>query len=180
MVRIFLMVFFIICSLFAKAQKAPGKETRKGLQTSFSVPILTAYQESAQSKILDLYQYLQLLSDTAVSATLKKEIEENIYSLFKSKDVLVPNMFMPNKNAIKLSTFIEEVKNQPLVKFKVIGVENGQIFIDNWQMAYTIEVLNKDVKYQLPVTQTVYLTKEIKAFGSTTKEVWQMHLGEIE
>lgn len=180
MARFFLIVLLMICSFLVKAQQINVKETKRGLQATFAAPVLAAYQTNAQNKIEDLYQYLQLLSDTTVSDSLKKEIEDNIYTLFKGRDVTVPNIISDNKSLIKLSLFIEQLKKQPFLKFKLVNIENGAIDFSSWQMSYTVKVLNNNDVYSFTLRQKVFLTKEAKAFGNTIKEVWQVHLGEIQ
>lgn len=180
MIRSFFIVCFIICCFFAKAQHTSRKEIAvKGLQATFSASVLTAYQENAKEKIEDLFQYLQLLSDTDVSEDLKKEVEKNIYILFKDREVLLPDFFNDAKNQIKLSSLIERLKKSSL-KFTLLDVVDGPILLDSWQTNYKLQIFNKDEVQSLSLSQTIYLSNEVKIFGKYAKNVWQIRLGAVK
>jgi len=180
MLRTFLTVGLMICCLFMKAQQVSKKEAgARGLQSTFAVPVLVAYQENAKGKVEDLFQYFQLLSDTAASADLKKEVEKNVYLLFKGKDVLLPDFLNNAKNEIKLSSFVEQLKKRHL-KFKLLRFEDGPILFDSWQTTYEVQIVDNKAARSLSLIQTVYLSNEVKAFGNTTKNVWELYLGRIQ
>jgi len=180
MLRTFLTIGLAICCLCIKAQQISKKEAgARGLQSTFAAPVLAAYQENAKNKVEDLFQYFQLLSDTVASVELKKEVEKNIYLLFKGKDILLPDFLNNAKNEIKLSSFIEQLKKRQL-KFKPLRFEDGPILFDSWETTYEIQMMDSKGARSLSLTQTVYLSNEVKTFGSTTKNVWELYLGRIQ
>ena len=178
--RIILLIILVSAGLFAKAQQANTTKNAKGLKANFSAPVLAAYQENAKSKIEDFYQYLSLLSDVSVSKELKNEVSANIFSLFKNKELLMKGITSNSQNSMPLSLFVREIANSPSLKFELGEITSQQIGPDSWQTTYTVNILNGGKKTELNLAQRVYLTKDFKAFGGNSKEVWQTFLGEIE
>lgn len=170
---VIIAVFFCNC-LFG--QQANNAAIRSDIKANFSVKVLEAYEENSFSKVNDFYQFLEIYSDKNSSEALKKQVEENIYSLFK-KNILVSDFFTSDK--ITVEKLLEKIKSKGL-KFDVKSIQKETTFGNFWTTSYTLAISRDTETLQKNILQRVYFYPEEKSFGSKSKEVWSLFLGEIE
>lgn len=173
---------FLIC-FYAKAQSVSaktGKEAKVNLSANFSALTLNAYQDASKNIIEDFYQYFQLLADTSASLSLKKEITESIYLRYKNRNTFVSDFTLSGNQKIELSLLINKILSLPALTIELEKLSlNSAISGDSWVVNYNLKVNNGQETVTHKLAQTVFLTQQIKAFGTKKKNVWAMLLGEI-
>ncbi|WP_296145919.1 hypothetical protein [uncultured Flavobacterium sp.] len=137
--------------------------------------VLEAYEENSFSKVSDFYQFLEIYSDQNSSETLRNQVKENIYSLYKNNSQ-VTDFFSSEK--ITLEKLLENSKAKGL-KFEVKNIQKEITSNNFWTNSYSLKISDGKEIMQKKVTQKVYFYPEEKSFGSKKKEVWIILLGDF-
>lgn len=176
--KIYILTFFLLLSGLIFSQSTMNSTS---ISSSFSPVEIEAYQESADKKIEDFYSYLNLLSDEKISEKTKNEIRENIFLLFKNNRIEVIGFSSEKNKKLSLTDFLKNVENQKM-KFKLKDKTESipEIFDNYWISEYSLEIESSQEKSVRKITQKIYFNPKNKKFGSNTKEVWEIKLGEIE
>lgn len=178
-IKIKILALFILVSGFAFSQNAGFKSN--AISANFSIAEMEAYQESADNKIEDFYSYLNLLSDKSISKKTKTEIKESILLLFQNNQTTVLNFTSETHQPLSLFAFLNMVENQE-IHFKVLHLSSKKpdTYSDFWISEYALEIIQNKTKTTKSVLQKVYFSPKNKKFGSISKRVWEIKLGEIE
>lgn len=178
-IKPYILTFFILFSGLAFSQDAGLKKT--SISSSFSPVQIEAYQESANKKIEDFYSYLNLLSDKNTSEKIQTEIRQNIFLLFKNKNVEITDFTSDEKQKVLLSDFLNKLESQK-TRFSLTKKETQEpkLFLEYWVSEYWIEVELNGEKSIKKISQKIYFSPIYKKFGNKSKEVWEIKLGEIE
>jgi len=175
--KISILVFGLICiSGYVAAQSAVP--TPNPIQSQFSQESIEAYQESSESKLVTFFEYLTLYSTTK-DENLKKQLKQNLYSLIESENTSLADFTDANLPEITLPYLLPKIENN-YYHFSI----QEEIFSDepepkNWTNYYELMVKqgNEAVTYSLG--QEILFTPIEKKFGSKSKTVWEMKLGDI-
>lgn len=173
--KYFIVIAFFFCNCVL-AQEANNSRSRDNINANFSMEVLEAYEENSFSKVNDFYQFLEIYSDKNSSEALKKQIKENIYSLFKDNS-LVADFFTSDK--IKLEKLLESIESKGL-QFQIKDIRKTATSNNFWTNSYTLEISDRKEIQRKNILQQIYFYPEEKAFGSKKKEVWTIRLGEIQ
>lgn len=171
---ILLLLLISGCSFGQEAIRKP-----QGIKAEFSPKIIRAYQENSQDKITEFYEYLTLYS-AEKDIGLQSEIEKNIYSVLDSEDLEMVDFTNPEKSGIRLSEFLNKIRNGNY-RFQIKSQQSSdEIGLNQWRNQYELSVSKNRAEWTYRVSQTVYFEVQEKSFGSKTKSVWEMKLGNID
>lgn len=182
MMRRILVILFVLSCFWTSAQEASNSVHQSTtLNKILSVKVLRAYQERSKSKVEDLFSYFQLLTDSSLTADLKKEVINNIYLLFNNKDPQVIDLTSANFDSIPLSELLQNLmKSKPLV-FKVDNeTQFNNVTQDSWTSYYNLIISNSGKELPIQLIQTIYFQNETKSFGVNSKPVHVTYLGCIK
>ncbi len=174
MMKYFTILLFFFCNCIL-AQSSDNSINRTNIKANFSMKVLEAYEENSFSKVSDFYQFLEIYSDQNSSETLRNQVKENIYSLYKNNSQ-VTDFFSSEK--ITLEKLLENSKAKGL-KFEVKNIQKEITSNNFWTNSYSLKISDGKEIMQKKVTQKVYFYPEEKSFGSKKKEVWIILLGDF-
>lgn len=186
------MYFFMFFSFLAKAQNIEEKvsttalgmkkdATKASLDQVFAMKVLNAYQESSKTKIEDLFNYFQMLTDALLEDDLKKEIIENIHQLYQNSNAPIIDFTTDSMDKVALDQFIQKLLISEPIVFKVSDESKyDSITYRSWNTGYTITKTKSGVTTKTKVIQLVYMIQSNKDFGSSNKVVYQVNLGEMQ
>lgn len=153
-------------------------DTSNKITANFSLESIRAYQENSQNKLDEFYEYLTLYSNEQ-NQELKKQIRENILTLTESGFSL-PDFTNPNSDEISLEKFLSKIENQ-FYQFKIKSTKNSsEIGFNQWTNSYVLWVSQNKNSSEFDLEQIIYFEPKEKQFGSKTKTVWEIKLGNIQ
>lgn len=148
------------------------------ISANFSAKSIATYQESSQNKIESFFEYLTLYS-AEKNSELKKQIRENIL-LMADSDMELPDFTSSTSAEIGLETFLSKIENQS-IQFKIkSGQNSGETRLNHWINSYALSIIKNGRTSDFKLNQTIYFTSGEKQFGSKTKSVWEIKLGNIQ
>lgn len=174
-------LFLTICLLGSGMlfSQDAGKTGAIGME--FSAPSIAAYQEGSQTKVHDFYHYLSLLTTPHLSPDLKAQLKENIVTLFADTNTAIKDITAQNPDKITLQQFLNTVEKSSKTTFTVEKMQSSPVsFEDYWVNTYTLIIETGTEITSKTLQQKIYFHTEQKQFGSTTKEVWTLKLGELD
>lgn len=173
--KLFLKLFFLFLSALVFGQNL---EIRQGIKANFSQKSIQAYQENSQNKLDEFYEYLTLYS-TEKDVELKSQIRENISSMVES-EMEILDFTRPVPVEIDLEGFLSKIEDQSF-QFKIISGQNhGEVGMNHWMNSYVLSVSRNGKTSEFDVEQIIYFEPKEKQFGSKTKTVWEVKLGDIQ
>ena len=175
MMKYFTIILFFFCNCVL-AQSSDNSVSRNSIKASFSAKAIEAYEENSFSKVNDFYQFLEIYSDKNASEALKNQVKENLQSLVV-ENIFVADLFTSEK--ITLEKLLEEISSKGF-KFEVKNMQKRATSTNFWTNSYALEIKNGTETVRKNLAQRVYFYPEQKTFGTKTKEVWSIFLGEIE
>ncbi len=173
----FLLLIFALIS-FGQDSRT-NTSSKIAIKSNFSFQAIKVYQESAVFKIKDYYAYLELYANEETSDSLKIQLKTSIHKLFIHKNVTVVDVVSSENNPIALHKLLDKIENKNY-KFKLTGIENSIVAQDFWTTKYNLEVVETNQRCSIEVFSKVIFKPIEKKFGSKTKEIWTLFLGEME
>jgi hypothetical protein len=169
------------------------EETRKEIRKEFESEYLTeaslfAYETSARQKLIDFYDYLNILSDTLQSPEFRQKASEMILKKFISTPLVLNFTDSDTKpKKVSITRFVESLLNNqifiPEVSVDSIYVLEPLHRIETLKytgkLGFKQNILNAPETGTKDRTADFYLEKEIKTFGRDTLNVWNIRLGSI-
>ncbi len=173
--KLFLKLFFLFLSALSFGQNL---EIRQGIKANFSQKSIQVYQDNSQNKLDEFYEYLTLYS-TEKDVELKSQIRENIFSMVNG-EVQIPDFSKADSDKISLGEFLSEIENKSF-QFKIKLHQNpDELEMNQWTNPYVLSVSRNETNSEFEVEQIIYFEPKEKQFGSKTKTVWEMKLGDIQ
>lgn len=159
-------------------EKSEKKLALQGMQAQFSPAAILAYQDQAAQKIVDFYSYLALYKQPETTQEFQGAIDESIQDLFLSDDLQVTNILEATITKKSLKTWLTNYKQQNtiLIFEKFIKKEVTSTY---FSFMYAVSLQSPTENKEIFITQKVYFFPMIKTFGSTSKNVWNLKLGEF-
>ncbi|MDY0090548.1 MAG: hypothetical protein RBR78_09305 [Flavobacteriaceae bacterium] len=150
----------------------------QSIKANFSTKNIQAYQENSQNKLDEFYEYLSLYS-TENNENLKSQIRENIFSMVEN-GIEIPDFTELNPVKINLPKFLSKIENQSIL-FKIKSDRNPtEAGFNQWTNPYVLSVSQNGKTTEFEVEQIIYFEPKEKQFGSKTKTVWEIKLGDIQ
>lgn len=153
--------------------------SKANIKTNFSFQAIKGFQESAVFKIEDYYDYLELYANETTSDTLQQQVKEAIYNLFVESQPKVLDFTSSENKSIPLNKLLDKIKKKNYI-FKLTNIENSIVAADFWTTKYNLEVKEGNQRCNLEVFSKVIFKPVEKQFGSNSKEVWVLFLGNME
>jgi hypothetical protein len=161
---------------------------------SLTVRNIKAFEQRAIQKLQDLKDYFEILSDSTIEDTFKKQALDMVRGLFASGDNTITFKLRENQEikALKVDTFFISLQND---KYGVLTLQFYNVSITN-----TIKKLDESeykgvIRFRLFVFEKQGKTKALlnkanmqcdiiakkvkKKFGNETKQIWEVFLGNI-
>lgn len=154
---------------------------------------LLAFEEKAMQKLMDYGEYLSLMMDKGIDSTLRENVREQIKHLFLNEQVKIDFIWSKSNihydSLVKLNISIFESDLDQLT----ISVEDIQVSQhlarktpQNYQGMISFNQIihfqyNNGIRESEQQRKVLdfYLKKVEKKFGSDTKFIWQVFLGDI-
>lgn len=195
--KLFVTLFAMIG--FISAAFTQSIETNNELERDFSTATLTAknvsaFEFRAQQKVRDFCNYIQLVSDKSYSKKLREHSKRTALTLFNSDQcTVVDSLVTGNPESTVIETYFDLLLKTDY--YKITG-EALNITLSNELMptasggysgtityTHALKFYNKKEELLQSVnTQkqvTVILSKKLKSFGETEKEIWVVALCDI-
>lgn len=180
-IRIYILIF-LLCTLRILAQSVENVQSvehnNASIKANFSAEIINAYQESSNLKVEDFYYYLTLYSNVKTDSLLKVEVRKNILQLFENNNTSLIDFFSETKERIPLEVFLNKIENQNYV-FEASKIKSSEVTNDYWITNYELKIEHNTLANKKHYQQQVIFKRIQKTFGSKTKEVWTIFLGEM-
>lgn len=175
-----LCIVLLMYGFISEAQESMSNNSQVSLSSRYSVNVLAVYQENSKSKIEDVFQYFQMLTDASLTDDLKKEVIISIHQLYKNKNALVIDFTSAAFDTIPLEQFIQKLLISEPITFEVSEeTKFNSVTYQNWKTNYTITKIKSGVSSKIKVTQLVYMYDMPKEFGAKTKIVTGILLDEM-
>jgi disulfide oxidoreductase YuzD len=178
-IKVFIFIGILCCSLTSLGQSANTSLSKVTIKNTFSFQTIKAYQESAVFKIKDYYNYLELYADESTSDTLRNQLRTTLNNLFVDESQKVVDFTTSENHTITLPKLLDKIRNKNY-KFNLSSIENSIVAQDFWTTKYNLEVLENNQRCNIGVFTKVILKPIQKNFGTKTKVVWTLFLGEME
>jgi hypothetical protein len=162
---------------------------------SLSAASLKAFEMRAKQKLHDVADYIQMLSDHALDKSFRMQAKQMMLDVFwdassmislDTSSVLKPTKFeisnfvddMLASRFPKLKVEISKVKTLYGLKRKDKDTYEGQLTY--WQTVYRIDPTKKVKLNEHKMNANILLTRIRKTFGTSTKEIWIVFVGDTE
>lgn len=170
----------LIFTLTAFSQSNNSNASTKGtIKSNFSFQALKAYQESAVFKVKDYYGYLELYAHENTTEALQNQLKSTIQNLFDDSNPLVVDFTTAENNAIPLHQLLTKIKRKNYT-FALSEIENSIVGADFWTTKYNLEINEGNQRCSIEVFSKVIFKPVEKQFGTVSKEVWTLFLGNME
>lgn len=167
---------FILVSGYLSGQNAGFNQ--KGIKANFTQKSIEAYQENSQKKLEEFYEYLTMYS-SETSPELKNQILSNIFKL-TNQSIEVSDFTSDNPKKINLEELLSKIENQSYQFHIQSQSASTEIGFNKWQNSYVLSVSQKEKTVDFKIHQTIYFEPKEKKFGTKTKTVWEIKLGNIQ
>lgn len=182
----------------ARQEQAALEEVREDIRNEFETEYLTeaslyAYETTAKQKLTDLFDYIQIMTDTSLDMSFRIKASEMIKSTFISENITVA-VIGENKDASnekKVSHLIRKGLKNKLPDL-YYSVDSIQIFeplhrIDNNTYSgilWFLQSFTEPASAKRGITSIkrfthFYVLKEDKVFGTDSLKIWNIRLGQI-
>ena len=153
-------------------------ESPKGIKANFSMRSIEAYQENSQNKLEEFYEYLSIYS-SETNVELKKQIRENILAMADAQ-MRFRDFTKSTQPEIGFIEFLSKIENKSY-RFEIkSGQNSGELGLNEWVNSYVLVVFHKKNRSEFEVNQIIRFEPLEKKFGSKTKTVWEINLGDIQ
>lgn len=153
-------------------------ESPKGIKANFSMRSIEAYQENSQNKLEEFYEYLSIYS-SETNEELKKQIRENILAM-ADVGVRFRDFTESTQPEISLVEFLSKIENKSY-RFEIKSRQiSGELGLNEWVNSYVLVVTLNQTRSEFEVNQIIRFEPIEKKFGSKTKTVWEINLGDIQ
>jgi len=191
-IRNTLMLLFISVAIFSQSAEVAPTEAQKlenaFEQESVNLMQLDAFEIRGAQKLSDLADYLEYISDDKINEAFRLQAKQLALDLFVTSDVA----FKYCEAGKVIDTTIEKYLSYLLqqkegkTQFEFLNIKKIGESVKNEDGNYTwlvqfVEKQNKDkvALSRAVVTINVSLQKVAKKFGTDTKWIWEVLLGEV-
>lgn len=174
-----LIFLCLLNSLASFGQSVNTSSSKVTIKNTFSFQAIKAYQESAVFKIKDYYNYLELFADDSASDSLRFQLKTTLHNLFVDGEQKVVDFTTSENELITLDKLLEKIQDKNY-SFNLSAIENSIVAEDFWTTKYNLEVLQNNQSCTMEIFTKVLFRPMQKKFGTKTKEVWTLFLGEME
>ncbi|OFY94507.1 MAG: hypothetical protein A3K10_00135 [Bacteroidetes bacterium RIFCSPLOWO2_12_FULL_31_6] len=147
-------------------------------EDSISLESKQAFSERATEKLIDFYNYLNIVSDSSYDTIFRKKAEELLYKLCIDEHIKV----IISQNGSKKLIALNELSSQLLkggITFNAKPLDNA-IFITDTSFIKNLNSFTGSLSYSIMnenVNTEFYIKKTEKIFGEKKEKVWEVLLG---
>ena len=157
-------------------------------QSELSVFELNAFKERGNQKLNDFVEHLNLLADIKLEQAIRESIVQSALQFFNNQESLIKTIVADKVTqsetiADYLNRLLKDKKNTTTFTVEQLPQNSSMQKDDNGDWFW-------DIQFQLLPTKatngsaffasvTIFLIKTEKKFGSQTKSIWQVFLGDI-
>jgi len=163
-----------MCSFYGFSQNVSNKSI--SIKSNFSTESIKAYQESANLKLDDFYSYLSLYSDAKTSNEFRLEIKQNIFRLFGKKSFEIVDFLSDEEKQISIDDFLSKIESKNY-GFATSHQFNSNVDFHSWECSYQLKIYFGNDFEVKNVKQNITFFPVEKAFGTNSKTVWNIYLG---
>lgn len=177
------LVSFILClmsitSLTISWSQSIGISTNElTIQNSFDKLTIQTYAAQGQSKVEELFEYLKLTALNENSSELDEQLLQNIHQLFTEKIVQLVSIDSKTR-FYSTQQWVNDWKNSKIIVER-LELAGSQLKNDHWlnqyQLIYKVNGKQKTARMEVQI----FFYPELKSFGETKKEVWELKIGSI-
>ncbi len=168
-------------SFICKAQSSNSDNAQVSLSSKYAPNVLAVYQENSKSKIEDLFNYFQMLTNASLRDDLKKEVVTNINQLYRNKNAMIIDFTSASFDKIPLQQFIQKLLISEPITFTVSEEANfNLVTFNSWKSEYTITRTKLGITSKIKVNQKIFMFDFEKEFGNKTKIVTNVLLDEMQ
>lgn len=155
---------------------------------------LLAFEEKAKQKLTDFSEYISIIMDNGIDSTLREKVAEQIQQLFINDQVNI-EFSRESKSANQFYSLTELINHVSGSDFNQISFSAESIYISQHLMPMDPQNYQGKINFKQGIYSKLnrgnqeseqqfqmvdfYLKKIEKKFGSDSKFVWQVFLGDI-
>lgn len=148
----------------------------QSIKANFNAKSILVYQENSQQKLKEFYEYLTMYSQEK-DAELRNQILKNIHSIVQSESIKMLDFTRSSKSEISLQDFLKLILNESY-QFQILEQPiSKELECNQWTNLYTIQVKKGANISDYLIQQIILFQPMKKRFGSKTKTVWEIKLG---
>lgn len=182
----------------ARQEQADLEDVREDIRNKFETEYLTeaslyAFETTAKQKLADLFDYIQIMTDTSLDMSFRIKAGEMINNTFKFESVIVQLFEYDKKSAKELTVNLlvsMGLENKlPIFPFSIDSIsiykplqriDNSTYFgILRFSQNLTDSSNSDQLIKSIKRFSDFYVVKENKVFGTDSLNVWNVRLGEI-
>ena len=150
-------------------------------QSSLSVKVTEAYKQKAADKVLEFYNYLELLTNPALNSKLKEHTTNEALKLFESSQATTYSIFSKRETNPTITQLLGDAARQKKqFHFKITTITATPQYQnkerEEWLIVYTLTINGKK---EIRMQQFFIIVQEDKKFGDSIKQVRNTYLGKI-
>lgn len=178
------LVCFILCVISITSQTISWSQSMDistkelTIQNSFDKLTIQTYAAQGQSKVEELFEYLKLTAMNENSPELEEQLLQNIHQLFTEKSVQLVSI--DNKTKFySTKQWINDWKNSKITleRLELVGSQlKNNHWLNQYQLIYKVNGKQKTTRMEVQI----FFYPELKYFGETKKEVWELKIGSID
>ncbi len=168
----------LLASFFGFSQNVNSDTSKSSvaIKSNFSTEAVKVYQESANLKLDDFYNYLSLYSDAKTSDAFKAEIRKNIFRLYGKDNFEIIDFLSNDNQRIAIANFLSKIENKNY-DFAISYKFNSPADFQSWNCSYQLKIYFGNDFSVKNINQKINFLPIEKSFGNTTKTVWAVYLG---
>jgi len=176
-------VSFILCFISAASLTTSWSQSMEistkelTIQNSFDKLTIQTYAVQGQLKVEELFEYLKLISLNGNSPELDKQLLQNIEQLF-SENIEQLDGVDHKTTLYSAKQWVNDWKNSKITVER-LELNSSQLKHDHWlnqyQLIYKVNGKQKTARMEVQI----FFYPELKSFGETKKEVWELKIGSI-
>lgn len=173
------IIFLLFSCLLTSSWSQSVMETRElTISNSFDNLTIQSYAAQGELKVRELFEYLRLASVETNTSEFNRQLTMNIEQLFSESVVHLSGI--ENKQPVyTVVKWLEDWKDAHVgvTSMKLTDSElKNSCWIYTYQLHYTINGKKKTATMKVNVN----FQPQIKTFGTTRKEVWELKIKEID
>ena len=149
--------------------------------SSMSVKVTEAYKQKAADKVLEFYNYLELLTNPALNTEMKEHTANEALKLFETPQTVTYSIFNKRETSPTIAQLLGDAAQQKKQYHFIITNVSTIPQLQNtareeWLITYILTINNLKGIY---LQQYFIITEEDKKFGDSIKKVKSTYLGKI-
>lgn len=173
----FILILFASSISWSQSINEVVKEST--IQNTFDKATIQSYSVQANTKVDELFEYLNLMNENNNSLALEHQLIENISQLFIDKKTIPLIDFENSKLFFTVQDWLNQIKKST-IKFESWKLINSKLKDNYWRNSYQLIYIVNGNKTTQKIDIQIFFYLDYKSFGKTDKKVWDIKLGEVK